>query len=69
MEWTHPDKMGQTEVEVRLPRFKMEDKYDLKDVLTSMGMVDAFDVTMRDLSGETYAINVYILHDYFRSTT
>ncbi|XP_038580436.1 leukocyte elastase inhibitor-like [Micropterus salmoides] len=60
VEWTHPDKMGQTEVEVRLPRFKMEDKYDLKDVLTSMGMVDAFDVTMRDLSGMSPANDVVL---------
>ncbi|XP_044033295.1 leukocyte elastase inhibitor-like isoform X2 [Siniperca chuatsi] len=51
VEWTRPDMMGQTEVEVKLPRFKMEEKYDLKDVLTSMGMVDAFDVTMSDFSG------------------
>ncbi|XP_070783958.1 leukocyte elastase inhibitor-like isoform X2 [Enoplosus armatus] len=48
--WTRPDMMGQTEVEVKLPRFKMEEKYNLKDVLTSMGMVDAFDVTRSDFS-------------------
>lgn len=48
--------MGQTEVQVGLPRFKMEETYDLKDVLTSMGMADAFDVTLSDFSGETYAI-------------
>ncbi|KAI3355079.1 hypothetical protein L3Q82_017961, partial [Scortum barcoo] len=51
VEWTRPDMMGQTEVEVRLPRFKMEETYDLKDVLISMGMTDAFDVTMSDFSG------------------
>ncbi|XP_034717462.1 leukocyte elastase inhibitor-like isoform X5 [Etheostoma cragini] len=51
VEWTRSDMMGQTEVELGLPRFKMEETYDLKDVLTSMGMVDAFDVTLSDLSG------------------
>lgn len=58
--------MGQTQVEVKLPRFKMEETYDLKDILTSMGMRDAFDVTMSDFSGETYVADVY---DYFMSTT
>ncbi|XP_042256106.1 leukocyte elastase inhibitor-like isoform X2 [Thunnus maccoyii] len=51
VEWTCPDVMGQTEVEVKLPKFKMEEKYDLEDVLTSMGMVDAFDATMSNFSG------------------
>ncbi|KAM7370128.1 hypothetical protein PAMP_011408 [Pampus punctatissimus] len=51
VEWTHPDMMSETEVEVKLPRFKMEETYDLKDVLTSMGMVDAFDESMSDFSG------------------
>ncbi|KAM7390751.1 hypothetical protein PAMA_008782 [Pampus argenteus] len=50
-EWTHPDMMSETEVEVKVPRFKMEETYDLKDVLTSMGMVDAFDETTSDFSG------------------
>lgn len=45
--------MRQAEVELKLPRFKMEEKYDLKDTLKSMGMVDAFDVTMSDFTGET----------------
>uniref|UniRef100_A0A3Q1GHU2 Leukocyte elastase inhibitor-like n=1 Tax=Acanthochromis polyacanthus TaxID=80966 RepID=A0A3Q1GHU2_9TELE len=44
VEWTHPNRMKNTEVDVRLPRFKMEETYDLENVLTSMGMVDAFDV-------------------------
>ncbi|XP_075968614.1 leukocyte elastase inhibitor-like isoform X2 [Anarhichas minor] len=51
VEWTRSDMMGQTEVEVKLPRFKMEETYNLKDVLTSMGMVDAFDVSRSDFSG------------------
>ncbi len=44
--------MNEVEVEVRLPRFKMEEKYDLEDVLKSMGMVDAFDARKSDLTGE-----------------
>uniref|UniRef100_A0A3P9ITF8 Serpin B6 n=1 Tax=Oryzias latipes TaxID=8090 RepID=A0A3P9ITF8_ORYLA len=43
MEWTSPEKMPLTKVDVRLPGFQMEEKCDLKKVLTRMGMVDAFD--------------------------
>lgn len=50
-EWTSLDMTGQVEVEVRLPRFKMEETYDLNDVLTHMGMVDAFDGSKSDFSG------------------
>ncbi|CAJ1081846.1 leukocyte elastase inhibitor-like isoform X2 [Xyrichtys novacula] len=51
MDWTRPDMMDTVEVMVGLPRFKMEEKYDLKDILTSMGMVDAFDMGRSDFSG------------------
>ncbi|XP_028821069.1 leukocyte elastase inhibitor-like [Denticeps clupeoides] len=48
---THPDKMHKGRVMVSLPRFKMEETYNLKDVLLSMGIVDAFDPCRCDLSG------------------
>ncbi|XP_071764340.2 leukocyte elastase inhibitor-like isoform X5 [Centroberyx gerrardi] len=51
VEWTRPDMMNTVEVQVGLPRFKMEEKYDLKKILSSMGMVDAFDIGMSDFSG------------------
>ncbi len=56
--WTSPDMIGKTEVQVSLPRFKMEEKYDLKEVLIKMGMTDAFGVTFSNFSGETYAVDV-----------
>uniref|UniRef100_A0A8C9Y754 Leukocyte elastase inhibitor n=1 Tax=Sander lucioperca TaxID=283035 RepID=A0A8C9Y754_SANLU len=43
MEWTRPDMMDNVEVQVGLPRFKMEETYDMEEVLVSMGMVDAFE--------------------------
>lgn len=49
--------MWKFEVEVQLPRFKMEEKYDLKKLLISMGMEDAFDSTKSDFSGETHHTN------------
>ncbi|KAM9337509.1 leukocyte elastase inhibitor-like [Symphorus nematophorus] len=51
VEWTRPDMMDEIEVQVGLPRFKMEETYDMKNVLISMGMVDAFDMAMSDFSG------------------
>ncbi|KAM9774605.1 serpin peptidase inhibitor, clade B (ovalbumin), member 1, like 3 [Syngnathus typhle] len=51
VEWTRPDMMDEGEVQVGLPRFKMEENYDMKNVLMSMGMVDAFDMTRSDFSG------------------
>lgn len=51
MEWTRPDMMDTLEVEVSLPRFKMEETYDMKGLLISLGMVDAFDLQKADFTG------------------
>ncbi|XP_073344147.1 leukocyte elastase inhibitor-like [Pagrus major] len=51
MKWTRPDKMKTVEVAVRLPRFKIEESYDLNNVLKSMGVVDAFEDSKSDFSG------------------
>jgi serpin B len=40
IEWTRPEKLYKREVEVFLPRFKLEENYDMKDVLQDLGMVD-----------------------------
>ncbi|KAM9337502.1 leukocyte elastase inhibitor-like [Symphorus nematophorus] len=60
VEWTSPDKMNKKVVKVHLPRFKMEEKYDLKTVLMSMGMTDAFDVENSDFSGMSSANNLFL---------
>uniref|UniRef100_A0A3Q2CIU0 Serpin B6 n=1 Tax=Cyprinodon variegatus TaxID=28743 RepID=A0A3Q2CIU0_CYPVA len=49
--WTHPSKMRRRKISVSLPRFKVEENYDLDKVLSRMGMVDAFDETKCDFSG------------------
>ncbi len=51
MEWTKPSKMLQEEVQVSLPRFKMEKTYGMVQFLRSMGMEDAFDELKVNLSG------------------
>ncbi|XP_061821655.1 leukocyte elastase inhibitor-like isoform X3 [Nerophis lumbriciformis] len=55
MEWTSSHMMIVEEVEVGLPRFKMEVTYDLESILGSMGMVDAFDSSRSDFSGMSAA--------------
>ncbi|XP_073534779.1 serpin B6-like isoform X1 [Phyllobates terribilis] len=51
LEWTDPERMDITEMELHLPKFKLEDDYDLKSVLSDMGMPDAFDQCKCDFSG------------------
>ncbi|XP_077077724.1 leukocyte elastase inhibitor-like isoform X1 [Siphateles boraxobius] len=51
MEWTKPEVMRQQEVQISLPRFKMEETYDMKSLLISMGIKDVFDEKKVNLSG------------------
>ncbi|KAK0141424.1 Leukocyte elastase inhibitor [Merluccius polli] len=57
MEWTRPDKMDETEL-------RMTQTYDMKDLLVSMGMVDAFsslsDFSGRDHTGMSSANNLVL---------
>uniref|UniRef100_A0A8C6SSU0 Leukocyte elastase inhibitor n=1 Tax=Neogobius melanostomus TaxID=47308 RepID=A0A8C6SSU0_9GOBI len=50
MEWTRPDKMDLHQVELKLPRFRVEENYELSEVLKHMGMEDAFAQTRCDFS-------------------
>uniref|UniRef100_A0A670ZCZ5 Serpin B6 n=1 Tax=Pseudonaja textilis TaxID=8673 RepID=A0A670ZCZ5_PSETE len=50
MDWINPEKMFPREIELSFPKFKLEEKYDLKPVLRSMGMTDAFDEGKADFS-------------------
>ncbi|XP_007933727.1 plasminogen activator inhibitor 2 [Orycteropus afer afer] len=40
--WISEDTMAEDDVEVYLPKFKLEEHYELKPILSSMGMSDAF---------------------------
>uniref|UniRef100_A0A8V5GBT9 Serpin B6 n=1 Tax=Melopsittacus undulatus TaxID=13146 RepID=A0A8V5GBT9_MELUD len=51
IDWFSPQAMECREVMVSLPRFKLEENYDLKPFLRSMGMLDAFDIGKADFSG------------------
>ncbi|XP_057196227.1 leukocyte elastase inhibitor-like isoform X2 [Triplophysa rosa] len=51
MDWTKPDNMSVQEVRISLPKFKMEQTYNMKSLLKSLGMVDAFDAGKANFSG------------------
>ncbi|KAM7036217.1 serpin B6-like [Passerculus sandwichensis] len=57
MGWISPEMMKSTEVEVYLPRFKLEENYDLQPILRSMGMPDAFESGKADFSGMSLVIS------------
>ncbi|KAM5166300.1 serpin B6-like isoform 2-T2 [Callospermophilus lateralis] len=60
IEWTSPDLMHEEEVEVFLPRFKLQENYDLEEVLHSLGMIDAFDEARADFSGMSSRRDLYL---------
>lgn len=51
--WTNPGCVQSTEAEVCLPRFKLEEDYDMESVLQHLGIVDAFQQNRADLSAMT----------------
>ncbi|NWR97472.1 SPB9 protein, partial [Motacilla alba] len=51
MAWISPKMMKSAHMRVSLPRFKLEEDYDLKPILRSMGMPDAFEMGKADFSG------------------
>uniref|UniRef100_A0A8C1SQZ7 Serpin B6 n=1 Tax=Cyprinus carpio TaxID=7962 RepID=A0A8C1SQZ7_CYPCA len=68
MEWTKPSKMLHQEVEVSLPRFKMEETYDMKSLLISMGMEDVFDdrkVNLLGMSPNNDLVLTKVIHKAF----
>lgn len=60
--------MCEEEVKVFLPRFKLEESYDLEDVLRSLGMTDALEEDKEDFSGISSKKGLYlsrIIHKSF----
>ncbi|XP_062933556.1 serpin B11 isoform X2 [Cynocephalus volans] len=59
-EWTSSSNMMEREVEVHIPRFKLEIKYELNSLLKSLGMTDVFNQIKADLSGISPAKGLYL---------
>ncbi|NXG14644.1 SPB10 protein, partial [Grallaria varia] len=59
-EWTKPDNMMKTEVDLYLPKLKLEENYDLETPLSSMGIRNAFDPVQADFKGMSAKKNLFI---------
>ncbi|XP_027724948.1 serpin B10-like [Vombatus ursinus] len=66
-DWTHEDMMEMYDVQLYLPRFKLEESYDLKSTLSSMGMSDAFSTNHADFSGMTERKNLFLSEVFHKS--
>lgn len=63
--------MREAHVDLHLPRFKVEESYDLKDTLRNMGMVDLFngDADLSGMTGSRGLMVSEVLHKAFVEVT
>uniref|UniRef100_A0A7N5P6V9 Serpin B10 n=1 Tax=Ailuropoda melanoleuca TaxID=9646 RepID=A0A7N5P6V9_AILME len=66
-EWTSADMMELYEVQLQLPKFRLEETYDLKSTLSSMGMSDAFNQSRADFSGMSMERNLFLSNVFHKS--
>ncbi|KAF5908471.1 leukocyte elastase inhibitor-like [Clarias magur] len=60
-EWTNPEKMDRRiTIVVHLPKFKLEEQYSLKDVLSKMGMSSLFQVGAADLTAMSHQEELFV---------
>uniref|UniRef100_A0A8D0KWW9 Serpin B10 n=1 Tax=Strix occidentalis caurina TaxID=311401 RepID=A0A8D0KWW9_STROC len=59
-EWTKSANMMKAEVDLYLPKLKLEENYDLKSTLSSMGIRNAFDPVQADFRGMSVKKDLYI---------
>ena len=65
--WTSPQNMGKRQVDLYLPRFKVEESYDLVPTLQALGMVDAFNDRVANFSGMTGRRDLAVSTDVHKS--
>ncbi|XP_078395665.1 leukocyte elastase inhibitor-like [Cetorhinus maximus] len=55
LKWISAENLDPSEIFVYLPKFRLEESYDLRPTLSAMGMSEVFDTKSADLSGMTGA--------------
>ncbi|XP_043364341.1 serpin B10-like isoform X3 [Dermochelys coriacea] len=65
--WTSAEMMKTTEVELFLPRIKLEETYNLKSTLSSMGMKDAFTPDQADFTGMSEQKDLFLSQVFHKS--
>ncbi|XP_055456130.1 serpin B10 [Psammomys obesus] len=66
-EWTSANMMDTYEVQLYLPKFKMQESYDLKSALHSMGMTDAFSQSKADFSNMSSGRNLFLSNVFHKT--
>lgn len=66
-EWSSADMMETCNVQLHLPKFKLEETYNLKSTLSRMGMSDAFNQGKADFSGMSGERNLYLSNVFHKS--
>ncbi|XP_057626294.1 plasminogen activator inhibitor 2 [Chionomys nivalis] len=67
-QWMSKDTMAEDDVEVYLPQFKLEQHYELKPILRSMGMEDAFDKSKANFSGMSQRNDLFLSEVFHQAT-
>ncbi|KAM9435868.1 leukocyte elastase inhibitor-like [Clarias gariepinus] len=61
IEWTNPGRMDRsTDIILHLPKFKLEEQYSLKDILSKMGMSSLFQPGAADLTGMSIQGDLFV---------
>uniref|UniRef100_A0A8C2TX91 Serpin domain-containing protein n=1 Tax=Coturnix japonica TaxID=93934 RepID=A0A8C2TX91_COTJA len=71
-EWSNSDNMMKVEVELYLPKLKMEENYDLTSTLCNMGIQNALDPVQADFTRMSVKKNLFIskvIHKTFAEVT
>lgn len=68
VQWTNPSGMANTKATIHLPKLTLDSKCDLKPLLISMGLVDAFNDQVADFSGMTECKGVALSQAFHQTT-
>lgn len=60
--------MAEDDVEVYIPQFKLEERYELKSILKTMGMEDAFSKGQANFQGMSEANDLFLSEVFHQAT-
>ncbi|KAL8182579.1 UNVERIFIED_CONTAM: hypothetical protein K2H54_058411 [Gekko kuhli] len=65
--WTSPEMMEKSKVEAYVPKFKLDESYDLKATLHSLGMTDAFSRGQANFTGMSKNNDLFLSQVYHKA--
>ncbi|XP_032278698.1 plasminogen activator inhibitor 2 [Phoca vitulina] len=68
IKWTSEDVLAEDDVEVYLPQFKLEERYELRSILRSMGMEEAFSPSQANFSGMSDTNDLFLSQVFHQAT-